>query len=292
MNILIDLSRISCPGDLFQEISPLYSICNQDIHIEIKFEYYNELSYLICLVAIIRDIRERENRVLIDCDKNDGYLQRINFFKEMNIDLTESFYRHESTGRFLEISHITKENANDVVKKIINILEKQMTLSPDLSGCLNFCVWEVVDNISVHANSPIGGYVVAQYYPKNNLIEIVIVDTGCGIYASLTKNPRYSILSEENIIKNSIKKEHTSGDGRGNGLYYTVEFIRENEGKFSLFSGNYKICLENGNVYTEKVPYWKGTLVHMKINSDSSPNMRNIFKDEIPTSVEEYSDLF
>ena len=292
MNILIDLSRINCLGDLFQELSPLYNIYNQDIHIEIKFKHYNELSYLLCLVAIIKDIRERKNRVLIDCDKNDSYLQRINFFKEVNIDLIESFYRHESTGKFLEISHVTRENANDVVKKIIRILEKQMTLPPDLPGCLNFCVWEVVDNISVHANSPIGGYVVAQYYPKSNLIEIVIIDTGCGIYVSLTKNPRYSILSEEDIIKNSIKKEYTSGDGRGNGLYYTVDFIRENKGEFSLFSGNYKIYLKDGNVYTEKVPYWKGTLVHMKINSDSSPNMINVFGDEIPTSIEEYVDLF
>lgn len=241
---------------------------------------------------MIKSLREKGSNVIIDCENSNLYLQRINFFRELEVDAEEFFQRHDSTGRFLEISLITKEDSSGTVTRLVKILEKQMQLSPKMAGCINFCFWEVVDNIQLHAQSPIGGYVVAQYYPKKNVIEIIVVDTGRGIYASLTQNPAYQNMSEDEALRSSIKQEVTSGDGRGNGLYYTAKFIRKCRGNLTIYSGGCKLHLGDSNIYTREVPYWQGTIIYMEIKTDVLVDMHDIFGDEIPVTIEEYEDLF
>lgn len=292
MNILIDLQDMNCLENLIQMMQPLYASQDRQISIKINLKKYNDLTHLLCIVSLVKSLQKKGKDVIIECRNDIGYLQRINFFKELGVDSEEFFQRHNASGRFLEVSHITKENALDTVNKIIKILEEQTESSTGVIECLSFCLWEVVDNIDIHAKSPIGGYTVAQYYPQKKFIEIIIVDTGRGIHSSLTKNPEYKDLSEEEAISKSIEQETTSGDGRGNGLYYTVEYIKENNGEFILYSGNYKLELKNGNMRTKGGPHWQGTLICIKINTDIPINMNNIFGAEIPTSIEEFDDFF
>ena len=291
VDLLINLNDFSDLRELIEVILPLHVVSKQNIKIKIIFREYNELSHLLCIIAVIQSLRKKGKKVFIYCDTNLSYLQSINFFKELEIKHTESFQRYESTGRFLEITHMTKDTANEYVNNIMRILDSKMSSSKDTIACLNYCLWELVDNIQEHANSIIGGYTAAQYCPQKNCIEIVIVDVGCGICSSLKKNPKFKNLSEKETIKCCIQKGYTRGTGQGNGLFQTTRFIQENNGIFCLYSGNYTLKIKNGKVQIDSAPQWQGTIIHVKLNSDVPVALNKIFGDNIPTSVDEYSDL-
>ena len=292
MHPVIDLRKIDESSELVHALSDIFDNHGETIHFSLDFRKHNELSHLLCIVAAVNTARNKGKTVRIDCDTNVTYLQRINFYKESGIEYNESFSRHESSGRLVEISHMTKETSNETVTQIIKILEEQMPLSENLIQCLNYCFWEVIDNIHEHAVSLIGGYAVAQYYPSIKEIEIVIVDTGRGIFNSLRENPIYASFTEKEAIECCIKQGYTRGNaGRGNGLFHTTKFIQENQGTFRLYSGNYEIHIDPQGQKTMEVPHWQGTMIYMKLRADVAVNLANIFGNEIPTSVDEYDDL-
>ena len=124
------------------------------------------------------------------------------------------------------------------------------------------------------------------------LFEIVIVDTGRGIFNSLRENPQYASYSEQEAIECCIKQGYTRGNaGRGNGLFHTTRFIQESRGMFCLYSGNYAISIGAKRQKTWKLPHWQGTIILMKLRPNVSVNLENIFGNEVPVSVDEYDDL-
>lgn len=62
---------------------------------------------------------------------------------------------------------------------------------------LYVCLCELAENVLHHADSPSGGYAVAQGYPKKGKFEVGIVDLGIGVPASLRKNPSYAHLDDD-----------------------------------------------------------------------------------------------
>ena len=292
LRFVIDLRKTRKLSELVHELSEILDNQDETIHISLNFRDYNELPYLLCIVAVINTVRSKGRAVQIDCDTKNTYLQRINFFKELGVAHSERFSRHESSGKFVEISHMTEETSNETVTRIIKILEAQMPLSENLIQCLNYCFWEAIDNIHEHAKSPIGGYAVAQYYPKSKQIEIVIADTGRGIFNSLRENPQYASFTEKEAIECCIKQGYTRGNaGRGNGLFHTTRFLQENQGMFCLYSGHYALRIDADEQKTLELPYWHGTIIYMKLRADVAVDLANIFGNEIPTSVDEYDDL-
>lgn len=292
MHLTIDLRKIRKLSELVHTLSDIFDNQDEAIHVRLNFRDYNELSYLLCIVAAINTARDKGKSVQIDCDTKDTYLQRINFFKELELEYNECFSRHESSGKFVEISHMTEDTSNETVTRIMKIIEAKMPLSENLIQCLNYCFWEAIDNIHEHAESQIGGYAVAQYYPSNKEIEIVIADTGRGIFNSLRENPDYASFTEKDAIECCVKQGYTRGNaGRGNGLFHTTRFIQENQGMFCLYSGHYALYIGSRGQKTLELPYWQGTMIHMKLRADVAVNLANIFGNEVPTSVDEYDDL-
>lgn len=292
LQYVIDLRKIRKISELVRTLSDIFDNQDSTIHVSLSLRDYNELSHLLCIVAAINTARSKGKNVQIECNAGNAYLQRINFFKELEIAYSENFSRHQSTGKFVEISHMTEDTSNETVTRIIKILEAKMPLSDNLIECLNYCLWEAIDNIHEHAESQIGGYAVAQYYPSKKEIEIVIVDTGRGIFNSLRENPQYASFTEKEAIECCVKQGYTRGNaGRGNGLFHTTRFIQDNQGMFCLYSGNYALYISSKGQKTLELPYWQGTMIHMRLRADVAVNLANIFGNEIPTSVDEYDDL-
>ena len=52
-----------------------------------------------------------------------------------------------------------------------------------------------------------------------------------------------------------------------------------------------EVVPKNGKVQIDSAPQWQGTIIHVKLNSDVPVALNKIFGDNIPTSVDEYSDL-
>lgn len=287
MNLDIRLDAGAYFGAFLRSLAPLISGDYEELDINFETLKSVDLMQAIMLVASVNDARNKGKEIRVSHKDFNKYLQRINFYEELGIKSEENFTRHDRTDSLLEIVNINNENSMQVVNGMMRILQNNTTLDDSVLGCLNYCFWEIVDNIQEHAESGIGGYTVVQNYPQKHLLEINLVDTGRGIRASLSENAKFANLSEEEALRECIKKGMTRGSGRGNGLFHTTNFIKENGGKFLLHSWSYALEISDGIVRTFAVPFWHGTAIHLEVNSCNDVQWENIFGDEVPTTVEE-----
>ena len=116
---------------------------------------------------------------------------------------------------------------------------------------------------------------------------------GIGIYEALTKTPgsKYEDLTPEQAIEWSTQKGVTNGKGVGNGLYHTYYFVKENGGELILHSGEYLYRVVGGEVGIHKVPYWQGTYVFLKVNTEIDVDSKLIMGAN-STLEENYNFLF
>lgn len=262
-----------------------------DIYIVLANMVYPE--YLVTTVGIIKFIRSRgiDVNVTINNDCNNTYVQRINFYQELGVPYTEDFTRRDPHGRFVEITHFNDDNSEVVVDDVMRVIRDNYQLDPSLLGCLNYCLWEMIDNVQIHAISPIDGFVVVQNYPQRNELRIAILDAGRGIYESLLENPQYINISPAEALEYCVQEHVTNGRGMGRGLYDTVRFMSENRGDFQIYSGGNFLSLDIwGSTVINNCSYWQGTLIYSRINTNISVDPIQVFGDNIPTSVLEYNE--
>ena len=62
----------------------------------------------------------------------------------------------------------------------------------------------------------------------------------------------------------------------GNGLYYTTEFIKKNNGEFILHSGNYVKKIINGKEKVYHTSNWNGTYLFLKIITSNDVDYKSI----------------
>lgn len=287
LNIVLDSKNHT--SKIVTSLKPLI-LGEENVSINLKTSKYNNLMQAILLVSAVNNARANGYQVEINCESINEYLQRINFYTELGIDIEEKFKRHNRKESLLEICNVNDKNSIQVVDGIMRILQKSTSLDQNVLSCLNYCFWEMIDNIQEHAKSKIGGYVVVQNYPKKNNLEIDLVDTGRGIRASLSENAKFADISEAEALQESIKEGMTRGTGRGNGLFHTTNFVKENDGTFWMHSGNHMLEVVKGRVKTFEVPFWDGTAIHLRVKTNNDVLLENIFGDEKPITVEEYNE--
>lgn len=290
----IDFHKISMTEELLCCIQRLYKAKpGDDVRIEIVLSQYINPELLVIVVGIINYIDiliDGEAEVIVDDPHDNTYVQRINFLKEIGIKCEEEFCRHSSEGRFLEITRFTEDNNSDVVNSIMSILKSRVCVNSEVLKCLNYCLFEVVDNVRNHAESPIDGYVVVQTFLASGELIISIVDAGKGIRESLREKEEYSTIDTPTALEVCIQKGITNGKGMGNGLFHTANFIRENGGELRIYSDEYRLKVNRKGSETIKSFYWQGTLLCVKIKVNNEVSLKEIFGETIPITVEEFDE--
>lgn len=288
--INIKFDEITSISDVIKKFSFVHSLKKNTklkVNIDIPDKVYPE--YLTIVVAIIKYFQNRGIDIDINVNNpsNNNYVSRINFYKELGIEHEEDFKRRSSEGRFVEITKFDAGNNVAVTNNIMKVIRNNCKVDSTVVDCLNYCLFEMVDNVENHANSPIGGYTVVQNYSYRNELRLVIVDTGIGIFNSLTKTEgtKYDNLSPEDALLYCIKKEVTNGKGMGNGLYQTKEFIINNGGDMEIYSGKHYLDISNGKINIRTCPYWQGTLIYVRINTNNKVDFSSIFGDSVPETV-------
>src|SRR5690606_3050028 len=160
-------------------------------------------------------------------------------------------------------------SASVLHKKVISILMKGGGINKSVMEMLDYSLYEVMDNVLTHSQSPTNGFCVTQLFRYRNQIRLMICDTGIGIHASLTQKEDsiYKDLSPEQSIIRCTEKGVTNGNGMGNGLYHTTEFVKQNKGELSLHSNNYIYKIIEGKVKSYHTCGWRGSYIYMKINT-------------------------
>jgi anti-sigma regulatory factor (Ser/Thr protein kinase) len=141
-------------------------------------------------------------------------------------------YRQVPTNQYTDPKDLSR-----ILELIINSL---LCSYPDLNrnsfAAIEWAVSEIMDNVLVHSNSPIGGLAqLTTYNNKNKKIEILISDAGVGIPQTL-KNKISDIDTDIKALMASIREGITSGNGQGNGLFGAFNVCRESRGIFVIDS--------------------------------------------------------
>lgn len=249
---------------------------------------------LAVLAAFLEDVRLMAD-IEVDCQnmnrENVNYISRMDFFREVGFPYEEFFTRWDSSGRFIPITRVRKENRFQIVEKIKKIMESQWSgLNRELLSLIDWSLGEIVDNIFTHSRTKIDGFVVAQYYSASSEIQIAVIDTGIGIPNRLRENREYQRVSNEEALRLAVEERVTSdsfGNG-GNGLYYTKRIIQENQGKLRITSDDVQLVIWGSHQYTCMVPRWSGTIVELEIRTDVPVQPEQIWEQDIPPLIADY----
>lgn len=173
------------------------------------------------------------------------YLLRNNFFLNLNIEIEEDFKRHDATANMLECTTIKQDGDPDLIDSKLNkILTSHIQGKKNLVLGILLTTYEIVDNILEHSmgddfiisdrSVDIPGYVSAEYYTKNNIIEIGISDMGKGIVDTMSSESEYLLLERKEILFKAFELNTTRHKKimptRGNGLAKLKEFVLASNG--------------------------------------------------------------
>ncbi len=212
------------------------------------------------------------------------YLTRIDFYRVLNAPERMKFNRFDSSGRFVEVTQLTRvEDCNEVVAKVEAVFEQKMQLTKETKNALDFVVAELLENIFHHAESPVGGFLCCQAYPYS--LELAIVDLGRGIERALADNPAASAVVREKGPLTAALEPRVTGRPQFNtgfGLFWTSQLIKANCGELGIQSHGHRL-LQHGNMPVETADgFWPGTAIHLSFKRNKTMDIVQIFKRLAP----------
>ncbi|MGJ8743829.1 ATP-binding protein [Polaribacter sp.] len=132
---------------------------------------------------------------------------------------------------------------------------------------------EVFNNIFDHSKSPVTGYIITQYYPKNHKISFSVCDFGIGIPTSINNSDVQGTKEIEDwkAILKSLERGfsiNSTPRNRGFGLNNILELTESSNGKLLIISNNGIVEKQAGNVYRAgNVGYdFSGTLIKVEVD--------------------------
>lgn len=209
-----------------------------------------------------------------------NYLSRLNLFKHLDFSHPENFERHTTIGRFIPLLLFDDDRTVfQASNAICDLVLRNFDNGREFLPALEWAVYEVLDNVNLHAETPVPGVVCAQFYPGMHRIDIAICDTGRGVRASLSE----SILlnSHEEALSKALQRGVTRNPniGQGNGLAGVLEIARQNEGGFYLWSGDTVYSSTEAQLF-KPVPLIPGTGVMFRLDTQHPVDLSRTFIGE------------
>lgn len=223
------------------------------------------------------------------------YLYRMKLFDHLGIKSHIKINEHDSTGRFIPITQIVRqETLSTFIEDMIPLLH----LAPEQAKPIRYIISELTRNVFEHSQSSIGAIVCAQYYKDSNTIRLGIVDRGVGIKNTISA--AYSVKNDLAAINLALTPGVTGATRRiggneqnfGAGLFFIKSIAKVNRDFFMIYSGTsmYKLLKTKGDkkvrLYIDpkddkhsennNFPFWKGTVVGVDLNLDSREEFKDI----------------
>ena len=213
------------------------------------------------------------------------YLERMDFVRLVTQDAAdweEGFERRDPVG-FRPCQHFAGDEYHLVAAEMANAVAERCVTDTVARASIRICFDELAENVLNHADTPLGGFAMAQAWPRRSEIEVAIVDLGVGIRASLTKNPAYAHINDDlEAVKTALERRvtgNTTGRNSGIGLYITRLLLRENGGVLLLRSGRgevYSGSREEGFGRTNTFP---GTIVALRARMDHPLDINRVYRE-------------
>lgn len=166
------------------------------------------------------------------------------------------------------------EDELELNERVVSMILRALETDRDTLKAVEWSLGEIMDNVSNHAKSPVGGFVQATAFKQQNSVEFVVADAGVGIPESMR------VADHEQAIRKAITEGVTSDAtmNAGNGLYGSYRVA-------ALSGGIFEINSKNGHLYfrddvktrTISIPY-SGTAVRCRINIGDSALLENALR--------------
>ena len=219
------------------------------------------------------------------------YLSRMDVFQCIDFEFEETFQRQQEVGRFIPVKLIEDdksvlEGSNAICDLVLRNFDNGREFVP----AIEWAVYELVDNIQLHAETPVPGVLCAQFYPKRNRIDISICDMGRGIKASLEESiPIWG--GHGSAISKALERGVTRDKkiGQGNGLAGSLEICRLNKGRFNIWSGDANFTVYKGEDRGfQKIPLIPGTGLFLSLDTNYPVDLGETFIGEDSWSYIDY----
>lgn len=172
------------------------------------------------------------------------YLQRIDFFRSLGVNLAEPFERQDPARRFVPLRRITDERvARELAENSVECLDARLREGPSSPlRMARFVFEELGVNIVQHSAAPQTGFGILQGFQEG--LEIAFADAGVGFLASLRRNPEFSerLEDEAEALQLALGKGLTGATeprrNMGMGLGLLQDFSDRLGGELWIASGN------------------------------------------------------
>jgi anti-sigma regulatory factor (Ser/Thr protein kinase)/anti-anti-sigma regulatory factor len=243
------------------------------------------------LAWLIAVVRRAEDHNLIDGGSvlmprsplTQRYLMRMDFLTTLDLASVddEQFERHPAVGfrpcqRFLD-----DEGGRQVALEMTDALAESCETDDLARHSLRICLDELAENVIFHADTPLGGFVVAQRLKRIPEFEIGIADLGVGIRRSLQKNPAYVDISDDvTAISKALQPRVTSTPERNGGFGLAVSklLLKANGGTLCVRSGNGSVQTGATNREQHQELEVLGTLVALRARTDRPLNVQQVYR--------------
>ena len=163
----------------------------------------------------------------------------------------------------------TAEEQNDLVREMLEIALHGAILARGVLDALTWGINELMDNVLVHAQSPIGGLTQCVYSAQRKSVSFTVVDTGRGVLRSIREG--YNANSDEAALRLAVEEGVTRDRevGAGRGLTGALNITKASRGRFLLHSGSAYVKLRNNKIWSEGKQGWRhrGTIVHFELST-------------------------
>jgi anti-sigma regulatory factor (Ser/Thr protein kinase) len=224
------------------------------------------------------------------------YLVRMKLFDFLQVPPPRNIEEHEEAGRFVPITQI---RTNDDLRNAIANLIPLLHAARPVADPIRYVVSELGRNVLEHAQSPVGGFVCAQYYRNQKRIAIGMADAGIGIATAIRHshkavNERAALkLALTPGISGATPKIGGNETNAGAGLFFIRSIAKVSGNFFLIYSGttDYKLLrkqasrnvlygdpLLEGHKVSEDLPNWQGTAIGIDINVDETAEFSSLLR--------------
>jgi len=209
------------------------------------------------------------------------YLDRLRFtdFAQNKIVSEDPHYDSENHVALTPILRSRQDSADLIASRLVRLLSKHLKLSKANCNALEVAFAELVENVYRHADNDYPGFVIAQAHPRKDLLHIVMVDTGIGIYDSFRRSDREEVRqragTERDTLNMAVEAYVTSktSNHSGYGLYVVSTLAAMNHGLFRLTSGRVSLLQQPTAGWRKRIERktlehlaWQGTELGLMFN--------------------------
>ncbi|MFI0940943.1 STAS-like domain-containing protein [Streptomyces sp. NPDC021020] len=138
--------------------------------------------------------------------------------------------------------------ASQLCNAFIDMLEENARCETGVIDSLNWCLFEVLDNVFQHSRAE-HGYAMIQIHRKNRWCTVAVSDCGIGIHRSFAENQVYHAQTAYEAIMLAVQEKVTSkSKNMGNGLYGLMRVIGLNKGELRIRSGRGWLEYRDGKI--------------------------------------------